>query len=162
MYEYDIQNVWKDKTGELKEEIIDFWLSEKAIGSRDMAEKRVDEVFFTARNKEGGIVGVNTAYKKYNRQLENRFYYYRTFIAPEARKSSVMGEMFNSLMNFLISRFENKEDTEAIGVLLEVENEFLKKRLNQAVWPGNNFVYIGKNERGAHLRVSYFPNALIS
>ncbi len=162
LYRYSLQNVWEDKDEQLKEEIIDFWLSENAIPERKIAEQRVNQVFFVVRDEDNKIIGVNTAYKAFNKQLNNHLYYYRTFICPKGRKYNMIGEMLFKTMDWLETRFIEKKDIEAVGILLEVENEQIKTRLNQAVWPTAQFYYIGKNQRGDHLRVHYFKDARIS
>jgi len=161
-YKYDLHYVWEDKSPELKEEIVDFWIEEKAIPQREIAEKRVDEVCLIARDAENKIISVNTVYKQYSPELKNYFYYYRTFVCPRARKYNVIGEMLFNTIDRLEERFAEKIDNETIGIFLEVENKDLKKRFNQAIWPSSNFVYVGTNQKGDHLRVHYFKNALIS
>jgi hypothetical protein len=160
-YPYYLDNVWEHKDPEVREEIIRFWLFEKVL-PEEQARQRVDQVFLIARDTENKIVGINTVYKQYNEQLENFFYYYRTYIAPRARKLQMTGEMMLEVKDYLEARYIDNSDTEVIGMFLEVENEAIKKQLNQAIWPGINFVYIGKNQRGDHLRVYYFKNALLT
>ena len=161
MYHYSLINVWNNKSPELTQEIIDFWLSEKVISEPD-ARQRVNQVFIIARDQEGEIIGVNTIYKQYNTQLDNLLFYYRTYISPRARGSQIALEMMLATRDYLEARYDDTREADAIGILLEVENKKLQKRLNQAIWPGSNFVYIGKNKRGYHMRVYYFKNALIS
>lgn len=161
MFPYYLENIWLNKDSEVKEEIIRFWLSEQVL-SEEQANWRVNQVFLLARDPDTKIVGVNTVYKQYNKQLENLFYYYRTYVTPRARKLQMTAEMLLAARDYLEARFIDKTDTKAIGMLLEIENEAIKKRLNEAIWPVSNFVYIGKNQRGDHLRVYYFKNALIN
>ena len=161
VYQYHLENVWENKSAEIKEEIINFWLSEKVI-TEQSAKQRVNQVFIVCRDLEDKIIGVNTLYKQYNVQLNNYFYYYRTYISPKARKSQMVVDMMLVARDYLEARYVNKQETETIGLFLEVENKDLKERLNQAIWPGSKFIYIGENQRGDHLRVYYFKNALIS
>ena len=161
MFPYYLERVWEKNNTEVDEEIIRFWLSEKVL-SEQQARQRVKQVFFLARDPGKNIIGINTVYKQYNNQLENYFYYYRTYVTPRARKLQIVSEMLLQTKDYLESNFVDEVDTEAIGMMLEVENEEIKKRLNQAIWPVSNFVYIGKNQRGDHLRVYYFKNALIN
>ena len=158
---YYLKNVWENKDPEVREEIIRFWLSEKVL-PEEQARQRVNQVFLIARDTVDNIVGINTVYKQYNKQLENFFYYYRTYVTPRARKFQMTAEMMLEVKDYLEDRYIDKIDTEVIGMFLQVENETIKKKLNLAVWPGINFVYIGKNQRGDHLRVYYFKNALLT
>ncbi len=161
MYQYRLENIWENKTPQVKEEIIDFWISEEAL-TEQLAHERVNQVLLVARNVDNSIIGINSVYRQHNKQLDNDFYYYRTFIAQRARGSQIVVEMLLETRDYFEIRYIDKRETEAIGILLEVENDDLKMRLNQAIWPGSNFVYIGKNKRGDHVRIYYFKNALIS
>ena len=156
---YYLENIWENKSPELEEEIIRFWLSEGVL-SDQQARQRVSQVFFVARDLDKTIVGINTVFKQYNTQLEHVFYYYRTYITPRARRFHHMtSEMMIQTWEHLESRYLDRIDTEAIGLFLGIENEKIKKQLNLAVWPVINCVYIGNNMRGDHLRVCYFENA---
>ncbi len=161
MYQYRLENVWKHKSTEIQESIITFWISE-GILSAQQARQRVNQVFMVALDMEERIIGVNTVYKQHNQQLKNHLYYYRTFISPKGRKSQIVVDMLLAAKDYLEARYLDNKDTEVIGIFLEVENAKLKNRLKQAIWPGSNFIYIGENQRGNHLRVYYFKNAMIA
>jgi len=161
--EYLLENVWENKTPALKNEIIEFWLKYNALPSREMAEERVRQVFCIGRDgATGQIAGLGTVYEKYNQPLENSFYYYRSFVAPEHRRSLLATNLVLHTRDFLEAAFVKKDLTKCIGMFMEVENEHLQKLRNQAIWPYSGFIYIGKNEKGHHLRVYYFKGALIS
>jgi hypothetical protein len=133
-YPYTLENVWENKDPEVREEIIRFWLSERVL-SEQQARQRVDQVFLVARDLDTNIVGLNTVYKQNSRQLDNYFYYYRTYVSPRARKLQMTAEMLLEARDYFEARYVDKTDTEAIGMFLEVENELIKKKLNQAIWP---------------------------
>ena len=161
--EYLLENVWEDKTPEIKNEIIEFWMKHNALPTREMAMERVQQVFCIGRDgATGQIAGLGTVYEKYNPQLENSFYYYRSFVAPDHRRSLLATNLVLHTRDFFEAAFVKKELTKCIGMFVEVENEYLQKHRNQAVWPYSGFVYIGKNAKGYHQRVYYFKGALIS
>ena len=159
---YEFYNVWIQKTPELKKEIIDFWIKEKALPSVEAAQKRMEEVALITRDKNGNIVAVSSVYEKFSNQLENFFYFYRNYIAPAARRSNLSIAMLLTVRDFLEENFINRTKTRSIGMIVEVENKILQTYKNEAIWPHTKFVYIGKNEKGDHVRVYYFKDAKIS
>ncbi len=158
---YVFQNVWEDKTEDLQKEIIEFWVGHGAL-PREQATERVKQVFCVGRDKSGKIAGVGTVYPQFNRQLENSFYYYRSFVAPDHRQDLLATNLLNFTSNALNDAFIKGINTRCIGMILEVENEYLKNHWNQGAWPYTGFIYIGKNNRGDHVRVLYFEDARIS
>lgn len=159
---YRIINVWISKPPALKQEIIDFWMKEKALPTLEAAKKRVEEVALIAREESGNIIAISTVYEKFNKQLENFFYYYRSYVAPQARKSKLAASMIVETRDFLEANFIKKVKTRPIGMMVEVENKALQTYKNEAVWPLSKMVYIGRSEKGNHVRVYYFQDARIS
>ncbi|MFP4445449.1 MAG: hypothetical protein ACLFPD_04290 [Desulfosudaceae bacterium] len=159
--DYAIADVWEDKSEDLKNEIINFWLASEAM-PRDMALERVDQVFCTGRDSTGRIVGVGTVYPRFNKHLENSFYVYRTFVAPDHRRELLAVNLLKFTRDRLEKEFVSGKNTRCVGMMVVVTNDQLKKYRNQAVWPHTGFVYIGKNSRGDHVRVYYFKGARIS
>ncbi len=156
-----LENVWKNKTPELKEEIIDFWVSNKALRPGEHGRERVEQVFSVVRNEAGNIASICSIFVQFIEQLSNEFYCFRTFIAAPYRRSHIASIMIVNTRDFLNQRFAEGEQTKVIGMFVTAENEYLKKFRNQAIWPYSKFIYVGKNSRGDHLRVYYFDNALI-
>jgi hypothetical protein len=159
--EYVIDNVWEDKTEDLQNEIIELWMSHGVL-SLEQAKERVKQVFCIGRDRSGNIVGVGTIYPQFNNQLENSFYYFRSFVAPDHRQALLATNLLKFTRDNLNEAFVKGVNTRFIGMLVEVENEYIKKYRNHGVWPNTGFVYIGKNNRGDHLRVYYFEGARIS
>ena len=157
-----LENVWEGKTAELREEIIRFWMQTGALEDRERAVERVEQVMFIVRHPEGGIAGVSTVFRRLHRELDNTFYFFRCFVAEEHRQYNLGVVLLVAARDFLNERYVAGSDTSAIGMMVEVENERLRRIRNQAVWPLSGFVYIGKNPRGDHLRVYYFHGARIS
>jgi hypothetical protein len=159
--EYVIDNVWEDKTEDLQNEIIEFWVAHGAL-PREQAMERVKQVFCVGRDSSGNIAGVATVYPQFNDRLENSFYYYRSFVAPDHRQVSLARNLLKFTRDDLNKAFVKGVNTRCIGMIVEVENKYLKKYHNDGVWPDVDFVYIGKNNRGDHVRVYYFEGARIS
>mgnify|MGYP000952210758 CR=1 FL=1 len=159
--EYAIDKIWGNESANLQNEIIELWMAHGVL-TKEQAEDRVRQVFCIGRDKSGKIVGVGTIYPQYNNQLENSFYYYRSFVAPDHRQAALATNLLKFTRDALNEMFVKGINTRFIGMLVEVENEHIKKFRNHGVWPNTGFVYIGKNNRGDHVRVYYFEGARIS
>ncbi|TNF36632.1 MAG: hypothetical protein EP312_00725 [Gammaproteobacteria bacterium] len=158
---YTLSNVWQAMTPELGEEITRFWLHHHALPSEDAARKRLPQVCLIARNPQGKLIGISTAYKQHNKQLDNYFYYMRAFVEPDSRDLDIGRVFTRGIRDFFEERFIRGEDQEAIGIFLEIENPFFKRHRREAILSDTGFIFVGKNERGDHLRVYYFQGAQI-
>lgn len=159
---FSLERVWQSIDASLSKDIVDFWLINGALKNREAAMQRVGQVAYIARASSGEIVAVTSAYLKENTQLNGSFYYLRAFVAEPARRSSVGIELLRKVQTYFESLYKEGMLSPAIGLFLEVENPLIKKSLNEAIWPDTNFVYIGSNTKGDHLRVYYFDGARIS
>ncbi|MGH1373632.1 MAG: hypothetical protein ACRBBW_16445 [Cellvibrionaceae bacterium] len=160
--EYLLKCVWQKIDKELSEEIVNFWLHNKALPTREVALKRVNQVAFIARARSGDLVAINTAYLKKNERIDEHFYYVRAFVAQEARRSHVGTEMLRRLQSQFEGLFEDGLLTPAIGLCMEIESVALKNSRNEAIWPTTKFIYMGKTLEGNHVRVYYFKSARVS
>ncbi len=160
---YYLENIWTAKTSEVQAEIVDFWLQTGALATYEEAAKRVAQVIFLSRAKANGqIVAVSTVYIQFNQQLGHPFYYFRCFVAEAHRRASLALHLLQAAREELNMRFTTGENPQTLGLVLEVQNEAIQQHLTTAVWPRTGFVYIGRNPRGDHVRVSYFDGARIA
>lgn len=162
--QYKIENVWKEKPESLKDEIKAFWQHWKALPANVDVNQRVDQVLLAVRNEAGEIVGIGSTYLMLAPGLGQLFYHYRTFVAPEMRRTYVAKEMLLAAQKYIENYNSSHLEDGALGMMLEVENDALKYggiTVKRAVWQETGFVYIGMNSVGAHRRVYYFPGALI-
>lgn len=139
--------------------VIDFWAREGAVIGEG-AERRVHEVLLIATHTDGELVGVSSAYLMRNLQLGMDLWHYRAFVARDHRLSNIAVNLGVIGRDHLERRFVTGQDTRAAGMIFEIENEGVKRRHNTAVLPATDFVFIGENARGDHVRVRYFPGAL--
>lgn len=160
--QFKLQRVWQALDIDLTEEIVSFWVDNKALPSREAAAARVGQVVYVARSSSGQISAVTTAYLQHSEQLNNHFYYMRVFVADASRRSQLGIELLRKVQSYFESLYQQGMLSPAIGLLMEVENPLLKKARNEAVWPTTNFVYIGNNAKGDHQRVYYFDGARIN
>ena len=158
---YRFDNVWEEKSQEFQQEMLDFWLTEGALPSREAALQRLPQVAMVARDNSGAIAAVCTVYQQYCERLENWFYYSRAFTGKHHRQAGLSTDIFCQVRDYFEQRFCAGVDTRCIGFFAEIESDILKQHINLGYRPSTKTVYIGKNERGDHLRVYYFPGARI-
>lgn len=147
-----------DAVGE--EDVLALWQREGAMPA-EVARRRVGEVAFVGLDEREGLVAVSTVYLQHSQRLGMDMWHYRTFVAEGHRRSLLAAELTLATTNHLEEQFVAGRDRRGAGVLMEVENPMLKAHRNQAIWPYTRFAFIGENARGNHVRVRYFPEALV-
>jgi hypothetical protein len=140
--------------------IVDLWTAEGTL-PREEAERRVHEVLLVATDRERNLAAVCTVYLAHNEQLGMDMWYLRSFVAPDHRMSGVATVLGLVGRNHLEGRFMSGLDTRGAGMIMEVENDYLKDRFDDAIWFPAYSIYIGDNARGDHVRVHYFPGAKV-
>jgi hypothetical protein len=138
-------------------DVIAFWEREGAMLEEGEAERRIAEVQVVGTLADGQLAAVGTAYLKHNEQLGLDLWYYREFVAEAHRATRLGWAMSLVARDYLRHRYIGGVDTRASGILYEVENEGLKEFMDYGVWPTADFLFIGENSRGDHVRVHYFP-----
>jgi hypothetical protein len=127
----------------------------------DVALQRIHDVAFVAIDPEGGVAAVSSVFLKRAQRLGMDMWHYRTFVGRDHRQGLLAQDLTIRTTDHLRERYVSGADTRAPGVFIEVENEILKTVKNEAVWPDTRFVFIGEDESGRHLRVHFFPGALV-
>lgn len=140
------------------DEVAGLWIREGAL-SEEAARSRIADVVMCAVDRDEGVVGVSTAWLQDNEHLGMRMWNYRTFVAPAHRQGDIAFLLLHATRDELAERYASGADVRASGILMEVQNEVLKRVRNQGVWATSRFAFIGEDERGAHHRVFYFPGA---
>jgi hypothetical protein len=143
-----------------QETVIRFW-TEQANLPEGGARERVNEVMFVVLNEDNTLVGLCTVYLKRNQQLQGDFWHFRSFVRREDRQSNIAFHLTHHARDALRDNFISGQDKRAPGMIMEVENELLKKYRNEAVWESSQFAFFGSNERGDHCRVYFFPGARV-
>ncbi len=156
---FSLVDVWQDKSEALVDELVEFWLDEKALPDRDQARKRAPQVIFILRDQDDRIAAVSTVYRQKNPQLGLDLYYFRCFTAQKHRHLGLARVLIVAAFNHLNQRFAGGEEPEVKGVAVEVESPILVQNLKWLVWPASRFAYIGKTQRGAQVRIRYFDGA---
>jgi hypothetical protein len=142
-----------------EEDVLAMWTAQGVVRPGE-AERRMNEVLMVALGPGDELAGVSTVYLQSNRQLGMSLWHYRTFVAPDHRMENLSLNLLWASRDHLRDRFVSGED-ETPGMLMEVENEFLKSYYNTGYWVISDFTFIGESELGAHVRVHYFPGARV-
>ena len=149
---------WGELSAADSDAIVDFWVREKALPDEQTARQRVAQVVMFARDSDGDIAAVCTALPQNPPQLGQPVYFYRSFVAPQHRKTLVVYRLLKKAVG-LLEDDARKHDWPCIGVLLELENQRFFEKGRMPVWPGIDFVYVGKSPRGLECRIHWFKEA---
>lgn len=142
------------------DDVLSFWSTERAVTDSE-AQRRVHEVLLVATLiEDGSLVGVSTAALQRSPQLRADVWYFRAYVSADHRMSNVAVQLLVRGHDVLEERFVAGDDRRAVGTLIDVQHEGLKRSQPHAVWPQSGFMFIGENQRGDHVRVRYYPGAL--
>lgn len=156
--------VWGNVSPGLIEEVITFWVTEKALPKNENAHTRASQLLMTARNGNGELVAVSTAERKRIPELLNNvFYYFRVFVSSSQRNKGLQAALSHRAREIMQKRFLSGEDTLTKGFYLAIESPILKKVHSQAamIFGGIDHPFIGVDKYGNHLRVGWFDGANI-
>lgn len=158
-----IDNVWKQVTPELAEELVAFWTDNKAIEDEAKARNRTQQAVCTLRDDGGALVGVATAMVKVLPRLRQPTYYFRIFLAPSVRGRGreAFLPMVQQSKRTLHEYNKGLKQPESLGLLFELENGKLGKAYPHAYEPIFEATFIGYSPRGMQLHVSYFSDAML-
>jgi hypothetical protein len=156
---YRIEN-FADADAVSHDDVMALWERESAVHP-DEAQRRVHEVHQVAVERTEGVIALSTVHLRRIPQLRMDVWYFRLFVAREHRKNNLMALLAIEGRNSLEQRFVSGEDTRAAGIIYEIENEGLKRYFNKWTMLPVEFTFIGENRRGDHVRVHYFPGALL-
>ncbi|NJN41882.1 MAG: hypothetical protein HC811_06285, partial [Flammeovirgaceae bacterium] len=152
---YEFENLWNKDIPE-KREIITIWKQFHESLESEKAEERLNQIVFIAKNEFNQVVGISTAFKTHIKQLRNTLYAVRILVLPDVRGQGLAVDLLGKTRDFLQEIHQEDGEPKCIGLITLVENEDLKKRKNEAIWPKSKMVYIGNSGKGHHIRVYYF------
>lgn len=141
-------------------ELLDFWARENAMPA-NVAAGRVQQVYLVVRDPHGMVCAVLTAFVKRAPLINQPVHYFRVFVAQANREHDLAATLVRELRDDLLQRHAVGEITESVGIFTEVENEYVARYRNEAIWASTGFVFIGMNEARQQCRVIYFPGAMV-
>lgn len=159
---YVFQNVWKDKSPEIKAQIIAYWTALNALPQKEKAEERVEQVVFVIFDEQKQITGVSTVYSALVPTLGFHMLHFRCLIHPDHRQNSLArGIVLKTWSHF--NEQANSSDSEMNkGIIMEVENPIINKSRPETVWSDTQMTYVGKSARGLPIRVRYFDGSTVN
>lgn len=155
---FALTRIWPRITEPDASELLAFWKQHNAIPSEQQARARLAQVVLLARDGQGKIAGVCTAYAMTPPQLGQPMYFWRAFISPECRSTRLIGTLLSESCEVLGERSRDN-GFPCIGILLELENDRFGSVGRKAEWINPRFAYIGKSPRGLDVRAHYFRGA---
>lgn len=155
-------NLREDRQPRRVEQAMALWLEHKVL-TETQARKRAEELLFVAtEEKSDRLVGICTTYVGTPPSLKVPLWHFRTFVAPERRRSNIAFHLLHLAIEFHETQFIAGADTGGRGLYMEIESPIIQRHRNEAIWPSSKMVFVGYNARGDHCRVRYFPGARIS
>jgi hypothetical protein len=141
------------------EDAVALWTNEGVLALAE-AQRRVAEILLVSTDSRRRLAGICTTYLQRNEQLRAELWHYRTYVAAGHRQFNIAVALALAGRDHLVRRYVRGEDRRGIGIIFEVENEGLQRHFPEARWMPTDFLFIGENDLGAHVRVHYFPGAL--
>ena len=157
----NIVPVWKQVTPELADELVAFWLENKALGDEASARQRTEQAICVARDENGKLQGVSTGVIRVLPRLRQPMYYYRQYFSREMRGRSQLLPFYLQSKQVLQDYNAALKPAESIGILLELGNGKLAAVYAHAYEKAFDVTFIGYSPSGLELRVSYFENAVL-
>ena len=157
----NIVPVWKQVTPALADELVAFWLENKALGDEASARQRTEQAICIARDENGKLQGVSTGVIRVLPRLRQPMYYYRQFFARSLRGKHQELPFYRHCKQVLQDYNADLPVAESLGILLEIENSKIAAAYKRAIEPGFDAVFIGYSPRGLQLRASYFEDAIL-
>ena len=157
----NIVPVWKQVTPELADELVAFWLENKALGDEASARQRTEQAICVARDENGKLQGVSTGVIRVLPRLRQPMYYYRQYFSREMRGRSQFLPFYLQSKQVLQDYNAALKPAESIGILLELGNGKLAAAYAHAYEKAFDVTFIGYSPSGLELRVSYFETAVL-
>ena len=165
MSAYQFETVWPTPSDVVREDVVDFWLSESAL-PYGRAIERAHQLLVVCRDASGAIAAVSTAVAIHVERLGVGMYYFRAFVGRAhrvrgLRSSQLAKELLLESYRVLNDRFQQQGDKDGLGLYFEIENRSAQRIRNELVWSDNgaNVVFTGFLPNGNHARVWYFEGA---
>jgi hypothetical protein len=152
--------VWGNLPDHLRDPLGEIWRVHGGLSEEELAGRYAQVVLLAMAGEK--VAGIATVNKIYLQQLENYFYAFRCLVVPDFRAPGLDTALVIKTKEFLETRYESDTDKQAKGLVMVIQNEFIKAHWRQAIWKGADMIYIGETPRGEHVRISYFKNATIA
>lgn len=157
---FEIATAWPQISDADASDLLEFWAREGAIPDGKQARERLPQVVLLARDTEGQVAGVCTAFAVTPAQLGQPVYYWRAFVGARWRTTRLIFQLGMGAFEVLEAHAV-ANGYPCIGVIMELENDRFRSVARKAVWGKSQFVYVGKSPRGLDVRLRYFRGATL-
>jgi len=141
------------------DDVLELWAREGAVPDPREAERRVHEVLMVALDPDDRVAGVSTVFLERHSQLGIDLWNLRAFVSRDQRLANLAVRLLWAGRDHLSERFVGGRDRRAGGIIMDIENEGLRRYFNRAFWVYSNFYFNGENPQGDHVVIHYFPGA---
>jgi hypothetical protein len=152
--------IWKKNFPQERQQAIALWNRFNISEPQEVTARWAEQIAFVAKknNEVIAITWVNPV--KVNLLNNNYFLEYRIFISPGHRIFPLVLKLTLKTKEFFEQNREVLQPA-CIGMIVVVENQKMKSKLNMAQWPMVEMTFAGYTPAGHHIRVSYFKGARI-
>lgn len=153
---YRIENVHLRTSSEQRQEIVQFWLRERAIPTLPEAVRRAHEVCLLVRRDDGTgvLAGVSTVGRMRTRS-GLIYWVFRMFLRKPDRVPRLSLAVANATCAHL--RLRARREGDAAGMLIVTENVKLMRPGARMLFQRQGCRYVGRNARGQDVWVVDFP-----
>lgn len=157
---YRPQECWRRVDPALEREIVVLWSEHRVLPPDVDPSARAQEAVCVARDAGGRLVAVATARARIVPFLGESLYNFRLFVAPGARSRQLPLRMLRRSQRVLAADAAGGQPaSDALGILLVLENPRFDRFRRLATWKRTGFVYAGRTPQGLQRRIWYFPGA---
>jgi GNAT superfamily N-acetyltransferase len=157
---YRVEHFGEEGCSVGESDVLEMWAAEGALPP-ESARQRLPEVLLAAVHEEKGLAAVATTYLREVEQLGLELWHTRLFTRREHRRGVLGLVLIETAVRTHRERYESEEDARGAGMAFIVETEGIRRRFNQAVWQQPQATFIGEDSAGYHVRVQYFPGAVV-
>jgi hypothetical protein len=156
----EIRPAWRRRDPDLARDALGFWRRFDLLPRGAMIEERLKGLCAVAY-KAGEVAAVSCAFLELNAQLRARLAMYRCAIAPQHRRSVVLGEITEASRLILLdwARAHPGEQVKGMGTVTETPLNML----GAPIWRHKDLrlVLVGWTSEGYPIRVAWFPGVRV-
>lgn len=143
--DYRIVNMFREKSDEEIEALADLWRRNHILPRNTSPYDRIPQVVYAALDNQERVIAASTVYPDVLEDTNDRYFYYRMFIDPEARVPWLMRYM--TMMTYQLLRDIEAPD-KPTGLAIVMENPKLSGPGMNKRWERWGCTYFGRDQRG--------------
>lgn len=141
--------------------IIDFWMAEGAMPTREICAQRVKDVAMIAKQGEE-ICAVSSLFITPVPTLRTHLYGFRAFVGTKFRYGMAATNLAGNLWRELNTQFAAGELNPRLpGMVYLLQNKGMNRGLSFGISPRTGFFFAGFDSQGQQIRVKWFDKATL-